>query len=257
MGRDLQKRKRRSSKPAVRQPSSRAKKITNPLGNDIIARNWDKKETMAQNYRRLGLVGRLKAAKGGAEPDVAAAAARVAADHGDGSVDASVAAAGGATDPFAVRAMGTAGVVGEVRVERDENGKIVRILRRENPLNDPLNELDTDSEADSEMADDGETWGGIDDDNNSSSNKKKSKKGKKSSNKVEAATDVVRQLEAEANRPLEKKIRGQSKGEQEWLEALVARHGDDTRAMARDRKLNPMQQTAADIARRLRKLQGL
>jgi len=35
----------------------------------------------------------------------------------------------------------------------------------------------------------------------------------------------------------------------------VARHGDDTRAMARDAKLNPMQQTAADIAKRIKKMQ--
>lgn len=63
----------------------------------------------------------------------------------------------------------------------------------------------------------------------------------------------MKQLEDEANRPVEKKPRTASSREAEWLQLLVDRHGDDTAAMARDRKLNPMQQTAADIARRIRK----
>ena len=40
MGRELQKRKRRSSRPAIKQPTSNAKRLRNPLGNDIVARNW-------------------------------------------------------------------------------------------------------------------------------------------------------------------------------------------------------------------------
>jgi nucleolar protein 16 len=224
MGRDLQKRKRRSSRPAVRQPSSRrSTKLRNPLGNDIVARNWDKNETTTQNYRRLGLVSRLKKPTGGAEPDYK-------------SEKKSTQPA----DPFAIQTTGSDTVVSEVRVERDENGKIVRILggnnkkSRPNPLNDPLNELDTDSEADEEFLDDGETWGGIED----------------------TRTEVVKQLEEEANRPREKKPRTQSQREREWLESLVEKYGDDTRAMAKDRKLNPMQQTEADISKRLRKLRG-
>jgi nucleolar protein 16 len=48
-------------------------------------------------------------------------------------------------------------------------------------------------------------------------------------------------------------VRRQSEREVEWLRRLAERHGDDTGAMARDIKLNPMQQTAADIKRRLKK----
>lgn len=41
MGRDLQKRKRRSSRPAIKQhASSKPHRLLNPLGNDIIAKNW-------------------------------------------------------------------------------------------------------------------------------------------------------------------------------------------------------------------------
>lgn len=39
MGRELQKKKRRSGRQPVRQ-SNRTKKILNPRGNDAIAKNW-------------------------------------------------------------------------------------------------------------------------------------------------------------------------------------------------------------------------
>jgi nucleolar protein 16 len=244
MGRELQKRKRRSSRPAVRQPSSRGMAKKNPRGNEIIARNWDKTLTTTQNYRRLGLVGRLNAPTGGAERDLAELQAKRNKDAGHTP---------GAVDPFAIQTTGTESVVSEVRVERDADGRIVRILGatgRANPLNDPLNDLDTDSEAEEEFADDGETWGGIEEAGGKKSNKNKKPK------TVEARTEVVRQLEAEANMPREKRVRNQSEREREWLASLVERHGDNVRAMARDRRLNPMQQTAADIAKRLRKFSG-
>ncbi|KAI1310113.1 ribosome biogenesis protein Nop16 [Xylaria venustula] len=228
MGRELQKRKRRSSRPATRQPSSNRSKLTNPLGNSIIARNWNKKETTMQNYRRLGLVQRLRAPTGGIDRKL--------------QTSTTSAKPTASKNPFAIHgadAQGAAAVSAEVQVERDENGKIVRVVstekrRRPNPLNDPLVELDTDSEAES-AAEDAEEWGGFE---------------------GEEENEIVRQLEDEANRPVEKKPRTVSTREAEWLQELVDRHGDDTAAMARDRKLNPMQQTAADIARRIRKWKG-
>lgn len=122
-------------------------------------------------------------------------------------------------------------IVSEARVERDADGKIIRILgeAKPNPLNDPLNELDNDSDAEP-----AEEWGGIEDDAD--------------------ATDVVKTLLEQSKQPDLPKKRHQSTREREWLEKLVAKYGDDTAAMARDRKLNPMQQTAADIAKRIRKM---
>lgn len=63
---------------------------------------------------------------------------------------------------------------------------------------------------------------------------------------------IVRALEEQAALVPEKKARHQSQREQEWIESLVARHGDNFAMMSRDRKLNPMQQTEADICRRVR-----
>lgn len=39
MGREIQKKKRRSNRQPIRQSNQR-KKALNPLGNSIIARNW-------------------------------------------------------------------------------------------------------------------------------------------------------------------------------------------------------------------------
>lgn len=120
-------------------------------------------------------------------------------------------------------------MISEAKVERDADGKIVRVLsgkRKENPLGDLLNELE-----------DEEEWGGIEDDGREK-------------------TDVIKGLEELAARPEVKRPRYVSEREGEWLEGLVARHGDDYGAMARDHKLNPMQQTAADIRRRIRKMNG-
>jgi len=62
---------------------------------------------------------------------------------------------------------------------------------------------------------------------------------------------VIRQLEAAARNGVRKAPRGQSQREAEWLEALVEKYGDDYDKMVRDKKLNPMQQTAADIRKRV------
>lgn len=146
---------------------------------------------------------------------------------------------GGAQDPLAVTpTSGTGAAFRSVKVERDADGKIVRVLRKDNPLNDPLNDIESGSD---------DEEGNINDDEEGESGEAK----KKSTTTGEGAQRVVDLLEAEASRPTEAHKRHQSQQEREWLGRLVARHGDDTAAMARDLKLNPMQQTAANIRKRL------
>ncbi|KAG6113422.1 hypothetical protein E4U13_003786 [Claviceps humidiphila] len=241
MGRELQKKKRRSKRQPVRQPN-KTKKILNPRGNNIIAQNWNKNETLAQNYRRLGLLARLKAPAGGTEK-------KLATSTSASTVNPTLAIS--KHDPFAISNLDKA-IISEAKVERDADGKIIRILSRShiekaNPLNDPLRALDSDS--DSEDADgdgDGDAdaeypaWGGL---------------AEKEAAEDANTTDIVRSLIEESHNPAPKMKRYQSEAEREWLQRLVDRHGDDTGAMARDLKLNPMQQTARDIAKRLRKMQ--
>jgi nucleolar protein 16 len=71
----------------------------------------------------------------------------------------------------------------------------------------------------------------------------------------ETQNPVIRELEEAAMNGARKAPRGQSQREQEWVERLVSKYGDDYAKMARDRKLNPMQQTAADIKKRVVKWQ--
>ncbi|KAK2734285.1 Nucleolar protein 16 [Onygenales sp. PD_40] len=234
MGRELQKRKNRSGAPRVKQKTKRLKngnKKIDVLGNAIIAQNWDKKLTLTQNYRRLGLTSKLNASTGGAEKKRAALA----------SLDDSIAQT--PADPLHVLTSATAGTKlkpTEARVERDpETGKILRVIhddeveiagrkrRKANPLEDPLNELSGDEGAVPMPV------------------------------ATSTPTAVVQALERQAaleEEALKKRQpRQQSKGEGEWLARLVAKHGDNVSAMVRDRKLNPMQQTEGDIRRRLRK----
>jgi nucleolar protein 16 len=178
----------------------------------------NKKETLSQNYRRLGLTAKLGKATGGVDP-----ATKTSAPNG------------GAQDPLAVTpTSGTGSAFRSVKVERDADGKIVRVLRKDNPLNDPLNDIESEDDDEEGHTEEEEESGGA---------KEKSADG--------GETKVVDLLEAEASRPTEAHKRHQSQQEREWLARLVARHGDDTAAMARDLKLNPMQQTAANIRKKL------
>lgn len=168
---------------------------------------------MSQNYARFGLVAKLGTTTGPAA----------------------------AANPLAVRSTDRGLLqVREVKVERDADGRIVRVLRDANPLRDPLNDIDSGSDGEGgDDGDDGAEWGGIEGDDATA------EEGERPA--------VIRALEEEASRPVEKTVRHQSERELEWLRGLVARHGTDVAAMARDRKLNPMQQTAADLRKRLSK----
>lgn len=147
-------------------------------------------------------------------------------------------------------------VIGEARVERDATGRIVRVLSggapaaasAHKPLNDPLAAFDSDDDNDDDDDHTNDTagiakqlaaenkwedWGGISED--------------------EGDNEVVRALVRQSRLPVAKQTRFQSEQESEWLQKLVAKHGDDVRAMAWDRKLNPFQQTMGDISKRLKR----
>lgn len=124
----------------------------------------------------------------------------------------------------------------EIEVERDpETGAILRVTGQKeekfNPLNDPLNELE---ESDNEME-----WNGF------------AMVPERREN--EEQNPVISELEEAARNGVRKAPRKQSDREGEWLERLVNKYGDDYGRMSRDNKLNPMQQTAADIKKRVKK----
>ncbi|CAK7240679.1 MAG: Nucleolar protein 16 [Sporothrix thermara] len=262
MGRSVrQKRKARSSRPTVR-PSNNRRRPINPTGNAVIAANWDKEQTLTQNYRRLGLMNRLKVPTGGIERLGTDAVKERAAPDGeriqhytDHFNDTATAILNGTLAGSKAKAK-VAGVR-EVRVERDAKGRIVRVLEdaapAHNPLNDLLNDLEDEEEAEEaeQASKTYEEWDGIADEK-----KKKGKKSKKET--TAAATPVVAALEQMANRPVGPRMkRHQSEGERAWLQTLVNYYGDADPSdavlakMAFDRRRNPFQRTAADLRRRL------
>jgi len=215
MGRELQKKKKRSSIAKIKmKPKS---KRVNPLGNRIIAANWDQKETLTQNYRRLGLTSRLNSTTGGVEK-------LHAGPESKSSTTSKLAISNAIPKTFEPT---------EARVERDpETGKILRVIhssKRANPLNDPLN-----SESEDDDMADGEEFKGLGDISQSNN-------------------EIIKQLEEQASMGAEKRERQQSDREKEWVERLVRKHDENFDKMAWDMRLNPMQQTAADIKRRVAK----
>lgn len=174
--------------------------------------------TLDQNYKRLGLSTKLNSSVTGLR--------RIKGRTGNASVKHDSLA-------IAPTSLQVSAKPQEVRVERDpETGKILRVIHTEeeieadtNPLNDQLNEL---SDEEEEV--------------------------QQSSN----INSIVAQLEAQAAEEANieakrKRPRQQSSREEEWIEKLVEAHGDDINAMFKDRKLNSMQQSQGDIARRVKK----
>ncbi|KAL0637988.1 Nucleolar protein 16 [Maublancomyces gigas] len=117
MGRELQKKKNKSSIPKkTRRKNPRVHKVR-PLGNALIAENWDKKQTLAQNYKRLGLVSRLNKRSGGTEKSLSSIVAAT-------------------SNPVI---LSTKLAPGEALIERDEDGNVVKIVygkSAEEALND-------------------------------------------------------------------------------------------------------------------------
>lgn len=179
----------------------------------------DRSLTITQNYKRLGLSSRLNAPTGGVEKKLTG---------GDGTSATDL-----ANDPLAIKPNKPSKTLRpqEARVERDpKTGKILRVIsdndRISNPLNDPLNDILSSPEPEVAVA--------------------------------SHDRGVVSELEAQALAE-EKQIartrrpRQQSQREEEWIQRLVNAHGEDYRAMTRDMKLNPMQQSEGDIKRRVQR----
>lgn len=231
MGRELQKRKNRSSISKVRQKPKSKKKI---LHNPVISANWDQTQTLAQNYKRLGLAAKLNKSTGGVERKVADIE-REKEQDGQAQADGLVINGG--------KGMGKKDKLdlGEETVERDpETGRILRVVTqssasvRPNPLNDPLNELDSESESDAEVFD-------------------QHGHSKQANETSEPKTAVVAELEHRASLPEQKYRRKQSEGERVFVEALVSKYGEDYERMARDMEINYMQRSAGDLKKRVKK----
>ncbi|KAF8425517.1 ribosome biogenesis protein Nop16 [Tirmania nivea] len=118
MGRELQKKKNRSSIPRhTKRRNPRIHKIKS-FGNQIIAQNWNKNETLQQKYVVLGLAVKLNKPTGGVEKSLSTSTSTIPA-----------AAAAGAFPPStSLTAPHTPLAPGEARIERDADGRITNII---------------------------------------------------------------------------------------------------------------------------------
>lgn len=103
---------------------------------------------------------------------------------------------------------------GEGLIQRDDDGNIVRIIYGEKKTHDEI--------LDAEVA------------------------------PVEAKTDVVRALEAQAANAFHRE-KYESEFELDWIQKLIKKHGDDYKAMFWDKDLNVYQQTAAQLKKKCAK----
>ena len=198
----------------------------------------DKSLTLSQNYRRLGLTSKLNAPTGGLEkrpsvtntprPDPLAIASIPTRQKGMLKPDIAQVERDPATGAI-LRLVHSQDAHSESSSsEGGETSAAHRIRHSRRALNDPLDHYP-------------------------------SAKHSQGTAPIDATHNVVSALDAEASNEAmtiskRRRPRQQSAQEEEWLARLIKKHGNNVAAMAKDRRLNPMQQSEGDIKRRVRRL---
>lgn len=197
-------RKRKMNRSLVKKSTRRLKdkhRDINIQSNAYIAAHWDKKLTMAQNYKKLGLRVKIGVAAGGTEQPLETwreQKERLEAEKQEMILPEHVEQT---EDPSKIP-------LGEARIIRDDEGKVVKVIH-------------------------------------GTMSKEQQKATKED-------LEVIKHLiELGAMHAANKKDRHMSPREMEFLEVLDKKHGDDYEAMKWDMKLNPMQQLAGDLRKRI------
>jgi len=227
MANPRQRRKSRSSSYKAVSQSRRASKNLKkqpPIkGPKAIQDAWDRKKTLKQNYAALGLMGSMTTRpSGGSEPAIGVGAEVIQAE----AIPAS---------PQATQATGIP--KGKGRIIRDADGNVVDI-----ELGEP-HEEDEKGESFEDEATKTLPWG------------KPMEDWGVSAALVGPKTEVVRELER-LSMNVVKTPRVASMHEMAWLRSLIALHGTDIEAMARDRKNNVWQKTPGELKKAITKAGG-
>lgn len=224
-------RKRKMNRSSVSKTTRRVKdkqRKINIKSNPIIAANWDYSLTLAQNYKKLGLRAKLQTPAGGQEADLSKVIKKEplfeksAFDENDDSdSDNEIENDSNNEGTYDESQFDPENIPeGEARIQRDEDGKVLKVVYGKKKS------FDIDEDIDSI---------------------------KEKLEKDENSTEVVKQLEEFANRPIVKVERVQSEREEEWVSRLYKKHGTNYKKMFYDTKLNIYQQSENDIRRRVEK----
>lgn len=185
MANPRQRQKQRTSRTKLTRKTGDKLKKVQIKGSAIIAANWDKKQTLQQNYKRLGLV---------SNPNINPSSGGVEKLYPDAPKDEQ-------SDANGLKA-------NEAIIKRDESGKVIEIV------------YSTVASAQEQDA--------------------------------VSKTEVVKALEQRATE-VKQTPREASNGELEWLRRIKEKYGDDYTKAAKDRRVNPMQQTVGNIKKRAQK----
>ncbi|KAH3682315.1 hypothetical protein WICPIJ_006730 [Wickerhamomyces pijperi] len=215
-------RRRRANKATHKKATRRTKdkqRNINIASNPIIEANWDYSLTLKQNYKKLGLTSKLQIAAGGTEQSLEKPRIKkIAHDpYQRDEEDEGEESEEESEDDEDIDENDIP--LGEARIVRDkETNEVIKVIYgKKKPLTDELMLADTHDIPEEEK------------------------------------TEVVKQLEAYANRPVIRQERTASERESDWLKALWEKYSDDYAKMKWDKKLNIFQQSEGDLKRRITK----